>query len=236
MTLITPEQDHLIHRFMFISLLNLGAATVCLTLIGAWAIATAAVRFHLMRTWGSALFTTVPSLDPTILIGGVVAAYVFFNRRGEFYERAINTPFAMAMVKMSDGDSAAMSSSATNNSQPTVYLAGGTRTNWQDAVLADLPGWRVIDPRTHGLKGERDYSLWDLEGIRKSDWVLAYFESTNPGGYNLALEIGFAKAHGKHIILVDEKSESDENVRRYTGMLRASADATHPTVAAAVPF
>ena len=65
--------------------------------------------------------------------------------------------------------------------------------------------------------------MWDLEAIRRSDWVFAYLEASNPGGYSLTLEVGYAKALGKRIILLNEK-ETDSVASRYLGMLSATAD------------
>jgi nucleoside 2-deoxyribosyltransferase len=111
------------------------------------------------------------------------------------------------------------------------------RSHWQDKVIKALSNsWTVIDPRTHHLADEKAYTHWDLNGVRQSDWVLANLEVTNPGGYNLAVEIGFAEALGKYIILVDEKSEADEKVKRYTGMLRGCADLTPATLDGAIAF
>jgi hypothetical protein len=67
------------------------------------------------------------------------------------------------------------------------------RSHWQSIVRERLSGWRIIDPRTHHLAEERQYTLWDFEGVRLSDWVLAHLEASNPGGYNLAVEIGYRR-------------------------------------------
>ena len=64
-----------------------------------------------------------------------------------------------------------------------------------------------------------------MQAIRQSDLVFAYLEATNPAGYALALEIGYAKGLGKTVILVDEKSSVDEQAGRYLQMVRAAADA-----------
>jgi nucleoside 2-deoxyribosyltransferase len=119
---------------------------------------------------------------------------------------------------------------------PSVYLAGGSRSSWQDVASERLSGWNIIDPRTHQLSDEHAYTAWDLEGIRRSDWVLANFEATNPGGYNLALEVGYAKALGKRIILIDEKGSADPSVRRYTSMLHACSDFTPQSLDEAISF
>ena len=54
-------------------------------------------------------------------------------------------------------------------------------------------------------------------------------EPTNPGGYSLALEIGFAHALGKKVLLVDEiddpsVSEYFEMVRQCSGRVFATLD------------
>ncbi len=106
--------------------------------------------------------------------------------------------------------------------KPIIYLAGGFRTNWQAAVRAALPGVQLLDPSTHSLAEPADYTRWDLDAIRKSDIILAYMEETNPGGYSLALEVGYAKALGKLIILIDK--HTGEKRRRYFEMVRQVAD------------
>lgn len=103
---------------------------------------------------------------------------------------------------------------------PVVYLAGGFKSGWQDVIVKQVPELLYIDPRSHGLKSKYDYTIWDTRAIRQSDIVFAYFESTNPGGYNLAFEVGFAHALQKTIILVDQ---TPPEVARYIGMTQAVA-------------
>lgn len=117
---------------------------------------------------------------------------------------------------------------------PTVYLAGGFRSGWQGKVHTALKGWRVLDPSAHGLLSPREYARWDLDAITESDMVLAYMERTNPGGYSLALEVGFAKALAKMIILVEEH-DSDER-RRYFEMVREVADKRFPSLDEAIVY
>lgn len=107
-----------------------------------------------------------------------------------------------------------------------VYLAGGMKSGWQDEVIHKVPDCIFLDPRSHGLIDENQYTRWDLEAIQASNLVFAYLEKTNPGGYALALELGYAKALGKPIILVDEKSPVAKNrdLRRQLGMLYAVSD------------
>lgn len=113
----------------------------------------------------------------------------------------------------------------------TVYLAGGMKSGWQDKVIEVCGNeyFEWIDPRDHGLTDEAEYTKWDLDGIDSCDVVFAYLEHDNPGGYALALEIGYAKARGKKIIFV----EGLPTIRgRYFGMARQCANyATHDLMA-----
>lgn len=103
-----------------------------------------------------------------------------------------------------------------------VYLAGGMRSGWQDVVAHELQGSvSLIDPRTHGLKDETNYTSWDILGVIHADLVFAYLESDNPSGVGMAFEIGYAKAAGIPIIFVEAP---DHPSSRYFGMCRASAD------------
>jgi nucleoside 2-deoxyribosyltransferase len=117
-----------------------------------------------------------------------------------------------------------------------VYLAGGFHSGWQDLVKARTSNLRFFDPREYKLDAAELYTAWDLNAIRESDWVFAYLEKSNPGGYALALEIGFAKALGKKILLIDERSiESEMEARRFA-MLHICADACFDSLDAGIAF
>lgn len=107
---------------------------------------------------------------------------------------------------------------------PVVYLAGGMRSNWQDTVIAALPGVVFMDPRKHGSKEEDTYTAYDLTGVQLCDIVFAYIEAANPCGAGLAVEVGAAAALGKHIIYIEE---AEFPHHRYFGMVRALADSTY---------
>lgn len=109
-------------------------------------------------------------------------------------------------------------------SQPLkkIYLAGGFRSGWQTVVRSKLEGFELLDPSSHGIEDPAEYTRWDLSAVRKSDIVLANMEASNPGGYSLALEIGFAKALGKLIYLVDQLE--DPAIHRYFEMVRQCSD------------
>lgn len=119
---------------------------------------------------------------------------------------------------------------------PSVYLAGGFRSGWQAKLSTLIPSLLYIDPSKHGLTDPMRYTEWDLQAIRRSDLVFAYLEATNPAGYALALEVGYAKGLGKTVILVDEKSARDEQGGRYLQMVRAAADATFDSFDEGVAF
>ena len=106
--------------------------------------------------------------------------------------------------------------------KPTVYLAGGFRSGWQNLARAALSShYDLLDPRQHALASPSEYTSWDLAAIRRCHVVLAYMEESNPGGYALALEIGYAHALGKHIVLVDVL---DQARSKYFAMVREVAN------------
>lgn len=114
-----------------------------------------------------------------------------------------------------------------------IYLAGGFRSNWQSEVAVRLSNlYELIDPSVHGIQDPAEYTKWDLDAIRQSDIVLANMEASNPGGYSLALEVGFAKALGKRIYMVDLIEAP--SVRRYFEMVRQCSERVFPTLNAAL--
>ena len=114
-----------------------------------------------------------------------------------------------------------------------IYLAGGFRSNWQAQVAARLTGsFELLDPSAHNIQDPAEYTRWDLEAVRQSDIVLANMEASNPGGYSLALEVGFAKALGKRIFMVDQIQEP--SVRRYFEMVRQCSERVFLTLGEAL--
>jgi nucleoside 2-deoxyribosyltransferase len=108
-------------------------------------------------------------------------------------------------------------------------LAGGFRSKWQAQVAARLAGsFELLDPSAHDILDPAEYTRWDLKAVRESDIVLANMEASNPGGYSLALEVGFAKALDKRIIMVDQVKEP--SVKRYFEMVRQCSDRVFPTL------
>lgn len=117
-----------------------------------------------------------------------------------------------------------------------VYLAGGFKSGWQDTVMERCPQLDFDDPRDHQLENQEDYTFWDLAAIRRSDVVFAYFERSNPAGFSLALEVGYAHALGKLIILVDEMSHGGDMPARYLDMLREVSNKVYTSLDDALKF
>ncbi len=219
---LAPEQRHTIYRFMFLSQLNLGIATVLFLLVVAWpcvnalAIANAISNARPVNGW--------------VLGAMVVALWPFLERRYRFYSPAMQVPFSMALAEMQKE----VKERRNSNERPTssmlwvkpesIYLAGGFQSGWQEKVKLAVPQFNYFDPRGHGLENKAEYTVWDLEAVRRCNWVFAYLESTNPGGFALALEVGYAKALGKRVIFVDEKSTNDPQTGRYLTMISAASD------------
>jgi len=89
----------------------------------------------------------------------------------------------------------------------TVYLSGGMCSEWRTRVIDALPMHRFISPTLRNdveIELPSLYTQWDLAAIRASDIVFAYMEASNPSGFGIAVEVGYAAALGKLIIFVDE--------------------------------
>ena len=199
----------LIYRFMFLSLLNLGIATVSLLLLLIWWLA-----YYLSHD----VVMTI-EYRPWYLIVMIFIFLLFIDRSYNFYKRALITPFSMA-VEYFRRDCSNYQELKKNIS---IYLAGGFKSSWQDSISNQFPDIRFLDPRSHKLTDPIEYTNWDLQAIRESHIIFAYLEKDNPGGYALALEVGYAKALGKHIIFIDEKTIPNSESSRYYDMIRASA-------------
>src|SRR3546814_759550 len=117
---------------------------------------------------------------------------------------------------------------STAQSRRKIYLAGGFRSHWQaEAALQLATSYELLDPSAHGIQDPAEYTKWDLDAVRQADIVLANMEASNPGGYALALEVGFAKALGKRIFMVDQIE--DPSVKRYFEMVRQCSELVFPT-------
>jgi nucleoside 2-deoxyribosyltransferase len=119
-----------------------------------------------------------------------------------------------------------------SEARKVIYLAGGFKSGWQARVIEQLHRYEFLDPSQHNIQDAAEYTRWDLDAVRACDIVLGYMEATNPGGYSLALEIGFAHALGKTVVLVDEIK--DPSVSRYFEMVRQCSGRVFTTLAQAV--
>ena len=120
----------------------------------------------------------------------------------------------------------------------TVYLAGGLTSNWQEQVINEIESDYFIfyNPRVHGLESAKEYTTWDLFYVEKCDVVFAYMEKENPSGYGLTLEVGFAKAMNKKIILIDERSDVDKFFKDKFKIVRNSASVYYKSLEAGISF
>ena len=102
-----------------------------------------------------------------------------------------------------------------------VYLSGGMRgEDWQSRVIQKCGDLDFVNPRQHGLDSADRYTPADLLGVKRCDVLLAYMADDNPSGIGLALEVGYALALGKTVVLVD-RSEGDRE--KYMAIVRQAA-------------
>jgi hypothetical protein len=237
MTLADAHRDTVL-RLTFLSLLNLGIATDIILVGVIWL--TLEILRQLQVPVG------VMRMQWWILPVLLLCAILFIERYYRLNASALRLPFSMANAQLGQIEPAQESVGirAKDNPRPEaighypirVYLSGGFKSGWQDQILGQFPSLLFRDPRVHDLKDETRYTTWDLEAIQRSDWVLAYIEASNPGGYALAAEVGYAKALGKRIFFVEELAENDQERSRYFGMVRACADITFQSLDEAIAY
>ena len=106
-----------------------------------------------------------------------------------------------------------------------IYLAGGFRGEWHEYIIGKLgDNFTFFDPKNHSLESVKMYTAWDLYHVDKCDILFGYMAADNPSGYGLALEIGYAKAKNKLIILVDERSKNDIEFSKYFSICHESSN------------
>lgn len=115
-----------------------------------------------------------------------------------------------------------------------IYLAGGFKSGWQNIVLNELRDFELLDPSAHNIEDPAAYTEWDLRAVRECDVILANMEESNPGGYALALEVGYAKALGKHVVFIDQLSDSSR--KRHFEMIRQASDRVFTNLADALEY
>ena len=115
----------------------------------------------------------------------------------------------------------------------TVYLAGGTKSGWQQRVIDACPQHTFINPCDRNgvaLLGEREYTAWDLAGVKQADIVFAYMESDNPSGIGMAAEMGYGHGLGKTVVFINESAN------RYFKFVEAMSDVCFPTLNSGILF
>lgn len=117
-----------------------------------------------------------------------------------------------------------------------IYLAGGMKQQWRHRIMA-FSNAVFFNPASHGLENPKCYTVWDLHHIKNCDVFFGYMEKDNPSGIGLALEVGYAKALGKTIILVDETiTTKNEHFSKYYPIVRESADVVFKNLADGIDF
>ncbi len=117
-----------------------------------------------------------------------------------------------------------------------VYLAGGFHSGWQDKVKNAVQAV-YCDPRLKepGITRLEEIATWDFHCIKQSDVVFACMERTNPSGFGLAVEIGYAKGLGKTVVLVLEPNH-ETHKDKYLQFLKKAADVTYESLEDAIHF
>ncbi len=229
---IAPEQRYTVYRFMFISLFNLGIATAFILIAVFWWV------LAIIRVIDPYQIGNLASARYSLLL--LIASFPFLERRFHFHKTAMEVPFSMALVELRQRPKKAEGRRTTGNEgrqlPKKIYLAGGFKSGWQDKVKLAVPQVSYFDPRSHGLIHRSEYAAWDLQAIESSDCVFAFLEQSNPGGYALALEVGYASAMDKFVILVDEKSTADPESAKHLDMVAETSNVTFKTLEDGIEF
>ena len=118
----------------------------------------------------------------------------------------------------------------------SIYLSGGMRSNWASQVTEKVKNFICFDPKDKQLEHDfRQYTAWDLFYVRQCDIFLCYIEKDNPSCLGLALELGYAKALNKLVVLVIEP-ENEKFKDKYFDILRASANVNFTNLNEAITF
>jgi hypothetical protein len=226
---ISPGWINYIYRYTYIWQLCLGVATGML--ISSLVLLGVAISSLIPST---GIFISAASL--LWLVPLLVSMVFLLNRRYRYYGITMRIPFSIALADIPKfertmdlepskrRDSRIYKMEVVQMGKPTVYLAGGFHSGWQNKVVSACSEFQFYDPRSHGIAQPKQYAVWDLNHIKISDILFGVMDKDNPSGYGLALEIGYAKGLGKTIILVDEKSSKDEGFKKYFALAKESAD------------
>lgn len=110
-----------------------------------------------------------------------------------------------------------------------VYLAGGMNSDWREKCKSIYLGYNVefFDPKLKPDKHYSEYGTWDIHYIKQCDILFAYMEKTNPSGYGMVAEMGYAKALNKTVIFVLEPGHEKD---RYFQFLKQFADVVYESL------
>ena len=218
----SPEKETTV-RFMFLSLLSQGIATSILLLAFIQSVVWLPT---FIKFWEGAEYIAA------LFMAALIFTLPFILREREFFDRARRLPIDsyFALLKST------VSSEKSSHPVKTIYLSGGHHSGWQEKVIKEVNNFEYKDPSKNGLTKPRLYTEWDLEAIRSSDIMFAYFEDSNPSGYGLSLEIGYAAALGKHIILVDEKSRHSPEAGRYLKIVQETSNVAFDSLSEGINY
>ena len=118
-----------------------------------------------------------------------------------------------------------------------VYLAGSLNSDWQSQIINRFGNDFIFyNPKDHELNNSIEYTVWDLFYVKKADILFAFMEKDNPSGFGLTLEVGYAKAMGLTIILVDEKSNIDLAFKENFKIVRSTATVVYNSLEDGMEF
>ncbi|MEI7911366.1 MAG: nucleoside 2-deoxyribosyltransferase domain-containing protein [Verrucomicrobiota bacterium] len=224
---IEGVDKNLAHRFMILALFNITSASAILISVAAWML----VPFLSYTSPNVFLLPTVAGKLKAYEHNWIIVAlslwvcFGLINRYRRFYSIAFRMPISDALMKIGNIEKSATSSAVSEiRSTSTIYLAGGFHSGWQDIVILNIHAQvNIIDPRSHKIQLPSNYTAWDLEAIDRSDIIFAYLEATNPAGYALACEIGYARAMGKLIVFITDEIKCPDTRSKYYEMIRECA-------------
>jgi hypothetical protein len=225
-------QEHTLHRFTFISLLNQGIATALWVIAAMLLIQRLVLAVRGAAGSGEALARAAGLAAVLLLV-----SLLFLERRFDFYRRTLFTPFNIAVAALREQKKVAEPKGAASAGGAShVYLAGGAASGWQNTVIVDVQGPRYLDPRNHGLSDPAAVSSWQMEAIRASGVVFANLEPAAPT-QDLAIQMSYARAVGRHVILVDQQSDTvTPAAAAALKPLLALADVSFPTLAEGITY
>lgn len=118
-----------------------------------------------------------------------------------------------------------------------IYLAGGIRSNWQAKVTEQVNAdfFNPRDKEVDKVLTLTEFGTWDLHFIKSCDIVFAYMEKTNPSGIGMSVEMGYAKALGKTVVLCLE--ENNEHIKDgYLQFMKKVSDIVYTNIDDAIEY